>query len=111
RDEGADATEADDADRLLVELGSRVRRALPLARGEARVRRGNVAREAQDVTDRELGRADDVRGGRVDDHDAGFGGRLDVDVVEADAGARHDLEGGGRRERLRVDLGRGADEH
>ena len=35
--------------------------------------------------------------GRVDDHDAGLGGGLDVDVVQADAGAGDDLEPAGRR--------------
>ena len=33
-----------------------------------------------------------VAGRRVDDDDAALGGRLDVDVVDADAGAADDLE-------------------
>ena len=78
---------------------------------ERRVRRRDVAGEAQDVADGELGRRDDVRGRRVDDHDAGGRRRLDVDVVEPDAGARDDLEHRRRRDRLGVDLRRRADQH
>ena len=49
--------------------------------------------------------------GRVDDHDAGLGGGLDVDVVEADTGAGDDLEVLRGGDGLGVDLRRGADEH
>ena len=52
-----------------------------------------------------LGGAHDVGRGRVDDHHAARGGRGHVDVVEPDPRAGHDLEPGGRRERLGVDLG------
>ena len=110
-DERADATEADDADRLLVELDAGVLRALPLPRAQARVRRRDVAREAQDVADRQLGGADDVGGRCVDDHDAGRGRGLDVDVVEADPGPRDHLQLLRGGERLGVDLGRRTDEH
>ena len=48
--------------------------------------------------------------GRVDDHHAVLGRRLDVDVVEADTGARDDLEPRGGQQRLGVDRGRGADQ-
>ncbi len=58
----------------------------------------------------ELGGADDVGGRRVDDHHAGLGGGLDVDVVETDAGAGDDLEVAGRGERLGVHLGGAADQ-
>ena len=109
-DQGADAAEADDADGLLVELDAGVLRALPLpAFAESRGRR-DVAGQGQDVADRELGRRDDVRGRRVDDHHAGLGRRLDVDVVETDARAGDDLEQGCRGDRLGVDLRRGADQ-
>ena len=79
--------------------------------GERGVSGRDVAGEAQDVADRQLGRRDDVRGRRVDDHDARGGRGLDVDVVEADAGAGDDLQRGRRRDRLGVDLRRRADEH
>ena len=81
------------------------------AAGERRVRGRDVAGEAQDVADGELGRRDDVRGRRVHDHDAGGRRRLDVDVVESDAGAGDDLQHRRRRDRLGVDLRRRADEH
>jgi hypothetical protein len=54
----------------------------------------------------ELGGRDDVGGRRVDDHDPGLGGGLDVDVVEADAGAGDDLEPPARSEGLGVHLRR-----
>ncbi|BDZ46111.1 hypothetical protein GCM10025866_20200 [Naasia aerilata] len=63
------------------------------------------------MADGELRGGDDVRGRRVDDHDAGRGGGRDVDVVEPDARARDDLELRGRGDRLGVDLRRGADQH
>ena len=110
-DEAADAAETEDADGLLEQLGTRVGAALPRAAGERRVRGGDVPREAQDVADGELGGRDDIRGRRVDDHDARGGRRLDVDVVEADARARDDLELRRGGQRLGVDPGRRADEH
>ena len=110
RDESADAAEADDADSLLVELDAGVLGALPETLGETRVCDRDVPGEAQDVPDRELGRGDDVGGGRVHDHHAGGGCGLDVDVVEADAGAGDHLEVRRRGDRLGVDVGRGTDE-
>ena len=74
------------------------------------VRGRDEAGEAQDVADREFGRRDDVRGRRIDDHDARGGRGLDVDVVEADAGARDDLEVRRGGDRLLVDLRRRTDE-
>jgi hypothetical protein len=70
------------------------------------VRGRDVTGEAQDVPDRELGRRDDVRGRCIHDHDAGRRGRLDVDVVEADARPSDDLELRCGRDRLGVDLRR-----
>ena len=52
---------------------------------ERRVRGGDAAGEAQDVTDGQLRGRDDVRCRGVDDHDARGRRRLDVDVVEPDA--------------------------
>ncbi len=100
-DEGADAAESDDADALLVQFDAGVLRAFPLARGEGGVGGGDVPGEAQDVADREFGGADDVGCRRVDDHHAGFGRGLDVDVVEPDPGAGDDLQARERRRSLR----------
>ena len=109
-DECADAAESDDADGLLVELDAGVVRPLPLPLCERRVRGGDVTGEAQDVPDGELGGRDDVRGRCVHDHDARRRGGLDVDVVEADARARDDLEVRRGRDRLGVDLRGGTHE-
>ena len=73
-------------------------------------RRRDVPRRGQQQADRELGGADDVGGRGVDDHDARLGGRLDVDVVETDAGPGDDLEPLGGREGLGVDLRGAADQ-
>ena len=110
RDERADAAEPDDADRLLIQLGSGVLRPLPLADREGGVRRGDVAREGEDVADGELGGGDDVRGRSVDDHHARGRRGLDVDVVEADPRSGDDLELRRGGDRLGVDLGGRADE-
>ena len=92
RDEHADAAEADDADGLLEQLGAGVAAALPLTPGERGVGRADVPRRGEQQRDGELGGADDVGGRRVDHHHAALRRGLDVDVVEADTGARHDLE-------------------
>ena len=110
RDEHADAAEADDPDGLLVELDAGVLRALPLAVAQRRVGRADVAGGGEHERDGELGGADDVGRRGVDDHHAGLGGGLDVDVVEADTGAGDDLEAGRGRERLGVHLGGRADQ-
>ena len=56
-----------------------------------------------------LGRGDRIAEGRVHDDDALGGRRLDVDVVDADAGATDHLEvAGGGNDLLRY-LGRRAD--
>ena len=57
------------------------------------------------MTNRELSGRNDVRGGRVDDHDTGGRGALDVNVVEADTGTSDDLEVGCCGNNLSVDLG------
>ena len=107
RDEDADPAEPDDADGLLVELDAAVLRPLPLAVLQGGVGGRDVASRGEHQRDGELGRGDDVGGRRVDDHHAGLGGGLHVDVVEADTGPRDDLQPLRRRERLGVDLRRG----
>ncbi len=103
-DQRADASEADDADGLLEQLGAGVGTALPLPGGQRRVGVRDVPGKAEDVADRELGGRDDVRRRGVHDHDAGRRRGLDVDVVEADTGARDDLQLRSGRDRLGVDL-------
>jgi phosphoglycerate dehydrogenase-like enzyme len=108
RDEDADPAEADDAERLLVELDAGVLRPLPLAVAQRRVCRADVPRRGEHQRNGELGGGDDVGRRRVHDHHAVLGRGLHVDVVEPDAGPRDDLEPLGSSERLGVHLGRGA---
>ena len=109
-DQGADAAQADDADLLLEEFDAGVLGALPFAvlQGGAGLR--DVAGKAQDVAHGEFGGGDDVRRRGVDHHDTGLRGGLDVDVVQADAGAGDDLQVLGRGNGLGVHLGGGADQ-
>ena len=110
RDEHAHATEADDAERLVVELDALPPGAVPL-RGRARSRSacGHVAGLREQQGDGVLGRRQHVGLRRVHHHDAAPGGRFDVDVVEADAGPADDDELVGRLEDLGGDLGGAAD--
>ena len=91
-DELADAAEPEHAEHLLVDLDAAELRALPLARGQRAVRLRDVAREREHQRHGVLRGRDDVRLRRVGDDDAALGGRLDVDVVDADAGAADHLQ-------------------
>ena len=61
-------------------------------RSSERVRLRDVAREREHQRHGVLGGGDDVRLRRVGDDDAALGRRLDVDVVDADAGAADHLQ-------------------
>ena len=108
-DEHADAAEADDAERLAVQLDALPLRAVPLPGLEVGVRLRHVARLREQQRERVLGRREDVRLRRVDDHHAAPRRLGDVDVVEADAGPADDDEVGARGEHLGGDLRRAAD--
>jgi hypothetical protein len=84
--------------------------ALPLAVLERRVGLGNIARLGQQQRHGLLGGRQDVGHGRVDDHDAEFGGLGDVDVIEADPRAPDHDHVTGRFEGRGVDVGRRADD-
>ena len=86
RDELADPPEAEDAERLLVQLDPGELRAFPLAARQRRVRLRQVAGEREQERHRVLCCGDHVRLGRVGDDDAAFRRRQDVDVVDPDAG-------------------------
>ena len=90
--ERADAAEAEDGERLLVELGAGELRALPLALLHRRVGLRDVARLREHERHRLLGGRDDVGRRRVAHDDAALGGGRDVDVVDAHAGAADDLQ-------------------
>ena len=70
---------------------------------------GDVPGLGQQERHRLLGGRQDVRLGGVDDHDAAFGGRGDVDVVEADPGPTDDDEVRPGGQHLGGDRGRRAD--
>ncbi len=67
------------------------------------VRPGDVARLREDQRHGVLRRRDHVGGGGVDHQYPGGGGRLEIDVVHADAGSSDHLERGRRRDQLGVD--------
>ena len=107
-DQLPDTAQPDHADGLAEDLGAGERRPLPGAFAQRRVGRGDLARGGQQQRHRVLGGAVDVRRRRVDHQHAARGGGVDVDVVQADAGARDDLELGRGGEHLGVDGGRRA---
>ena len=106
-DQLADAAEPDDADRLAEDLGARERRPLPGVVAQRRVGGRDLSGRRQQQRERVLGGAVDVRRRRVDDQHAAGGGGVDVDVVQADAGAGDDLQLGRGGQHLGVDGRRG----
>ena len=100
----ADPTQADDAQRLVGQLGPHVLVAVPLAFHQTLMRRGDIARQREHQGERVLGRAERVARRRVHHHDAQPRGCLLVDVVGAHAGADDRLQPPVTLERLRRDL-------
>ena len=92
RDLLADPAEAEHAERLPLELDPTPLRPLPATLLERRVRLRDVAGERHHQPDGLLGGRDDGRLGRVRDDDAPPRRRLDIDVVDADAGAPDHLQ-------------------
>src|SRR5262249_35111327 len=88
----ADVAEADDAQRLAGDLDAHELLLLPLTALHAGVGAWDLAGEREHEADGQLGRRGRVALRRVDDEDALRRGRLDVDVVDADAGAADDLQ-------------------
>ena len=89
RHEPPDPPEADDAEDLVGQLDALPPRPLPAPGHEGGVGLGDVAGLGQQEGHRVLRRREHVRLRRVDHHHAPAGGRLDVDVVEADARPAH----------------------
>ena len=102
--EQADAAQAHDTHGLVREFHTGVLAAFPLSVYQRLVRRGNVARAGQQQRNCEFRGRHDVRGGRVDHHDPGLGSGIDVDVVQAHAGASDHLEPASSSQRLGIDL-------
>ena len=97
-------------ERLARQLLPGVARALPAARLHGRVRLRDVPPEREQEPDRVLGGRDDGRLRRVDDEDALPRRGLDVDVVDAHAGAADHAEPLGPLEQRRVELRPRADD-
>ena len=110
RHQRADAAEPDDTEGLAVQLDALPLRALPLSRHQRGVGLGDVARLRQQEGHGVFGRREHVRLGGVHHHHAATRSRLDVHVVEPDAGSSHHGEIGARFEHVGGDLGGGADD-
>ena len=106
-----DLPEAEDPERLLVQLDAGELRPLPLAADQRRVGLRHVARERQQQRHRVLGRGDHVRLRRVGDDDPALGGGVDIDVVHPDAGPANGPEPAGPRDQRRVELRRRPDQN
>ena len=104
-----DPAEAEHAERLVRELDPAPARALPAAVLERGVRLRDVARERDEQADRVLRGGDDRRVRRVRDDDPASRCRLDVDVVDADAGAADHLQPLGALDHVGGQLRRRAD--
>jgi hypothetical protein len=107
-DDRADIAAADDAERLAVKLDAHKARFLPFAGLGRAVGRRDFARQCEHHRDCVLGGGDRIAVGRVHDDDAARARRLDIDIVDADAGAADDAEAIGDGEQFGRDLGRRA---
>src|SRR5207248_5486445 len=105
-----DAAEAEDAERLLVQLDAAEPGPLPLPRGERGVRLGHVPGESEQHRHRVLGRGDDVGLGRVGHDDPALRGRVEVHVVHPHAGAADRAQAVRLLQQFRCQLGRRPDE-
>ena len=97
-------------ERLAAQLDARELRPLPLAAAHRGVGGRGLAGEPEQQRERVLGGGDRVAGRRVDDGDPGPGRRLEVDVVDADAGPADDDEPRPGGDQLGVDLDLAADD-
>ncbi len=88
----ADAPEPDNAERLAAQLDAGELLLLPLVLLHRGVRRRQMPREREHLRQRELCDADAVGARRVHHDDAASGGGVEVDVVDAGAGARDDAQ-------------------
>ena len=111
RHQPADAAEAEQRERLVGELDAARSARAPRRRRAASAAAADVAGQREQQRERVLGGRDDVRLGRVADDDPARGRRLDVDVVDPDAGAADHAQRSGGRDQRGVDRrGRAHDE-
>ena len=87
-----DLAQPDDPERSAAELHALERAPRPFAAAHGGIGRGHAPREREQERQGVLGGGDRVAGRRVDDGDPGARGRVQVDVVDADAGPPDDLE-------------------
>src|SRR5204862_6081275 len=107
-DLAADATQADDAERLTGQLHADELATVPFAALQAGGGQGDVAGQGHHHGDGVLGGGDGVAAGRVHDDDAAARGGGHVDVVHADAGADDGLELARLLQQVGGDLGAAA---
>ena len=109
RDFDADAAESDDAERLAAKLGALQRLLLPLAGLHGGVSAHQDERASrQHESEGVLGDGNSIAAGRIHHHDAALGGGVEIDVVDAHAGAPDDAQLGSLVHHGRVDEGRRA---
>ena len=94
--------------KVSLNLGADPLLAVPLPRLDVGVGRRDVARQGQHQGEGVLGGRQQIGGRRVDHQDAALGRRLDVDVVDADAGAADHPEPLARGEQIGGHLGAAA---
>ncbi len=92
---GADPAHADDAERFVVKLGPFELFSVPFPGLEVGMGLRDFARDRNEEGEGVLGGRDGVATRRVHDDNPAAGGRLDVDVVDPDAGAADDAQAGG----------------
>ena len=108
-DDRADIAATEHAKHLARDLGAHELRFFPLAGLRRTVGGGDLPGDGQHQRDGVLGGRDRIAERRVHDDDAARGRRLDVDVVDADAGAADDLQLLGLADQLFRHLGGRAD--
>ena len=106
----ADPSEAGDAEDLAAKLGSDEFLLFPLPFLHRAVGRGHRSCQREHEGAGMLSDADAVRSRRIDDEDPARAGGVDVDVVDAGAGARDDAQTRRGIEQPRVDSGGAAHE-
>ncbi|MNY11875.1 hypothetical protein D3C86_1449260 [compost metagenome] len=90
----ADIAVTHDAQRLATGLEGAGGALVPMAQVDARVLFGNAAQQQDGFAQHQLGHRTGVREGRVEHRDAALHGRIQVDLVGADAEAAHDAQVG-----------------
>ena len=107
---GADASHAENAERLIVKLNTFIFFTIPLAGFDAGVGLRDVAGDTHEEREGMLGGRDRVAAGGVHDDHAMAGGGVHIDVVHTDSGAADDLELRGSFENGCGDLGLAAND-